>query len=88
MLNKTYSRSQHTDKVSYIPSREVSEISNSITKNWTDQAMRCYLSNCNCLDCSVAKGNYSFMCQMSSVIKILLDQIGPPEQNKIDKMVS
>jgi hypothetical protein len=88
MINKTYGKFQKTAKISYIPSRENSEISNSITKNWTDQAIRCYLSNSNCLDCSVAKSNYSFVCQMSSVIQILLDQIGPPEKNKIDKMVS
>ena len=88
MINKTYSKQEKSAKVSYIPSRDVNEISNSITKNWTDQAIRCYLSNSNCLDCSVAKSSYSLVCQMSSVIKILLDQIGPPEQNKIDKMVS
>ena len=88
MINKTYDKSQNAAKISYIPSKESCEISNSITKNWTDQAIRCYLSNSNCIDCSVAKSNYSFVCQMSSVIKILLDQIGPPEQNKIDKLVS
>jgi len=88
MINKTYAKPQQSAKVSYIPTRDVNEISNSITKNWTDQAIRCYLSNSNCLDCSVAKSSYSFVCQMSSVIKILLDQIGPPEKNKIDKMVS
>jgi len=88
MINKTYDKFQNTAKLSYIPSRENCEISNSITKNWTDQAIRCYLSNCNCIDCSVAKSNYSFVCQMSSVIKILLEQMGPPEQNKIDKLVS
>lgn len=88
MINKTYNKPQNFAKVSYIPSKENNEISNSITKNWTDQAIRCYLSNSNCLDCSIAKSSYSFVCQMSSVINILLEQIGPPEQNKIDKMVS
>ncbi len=75
-------------KIKYISRKEKSEISNSITKNWTDQAIRCYLSNCNCTDCSVAKGNYSFVCQMPSVIEILLEQIGPPEQNKINKLLA
>lgn len=88
MISKACDKIQRTDKISYIPSKENNEISNSITKNWTDQAIRCYLSNSNCLDCSVAKSSYSFVCQMSSVIRILIDQIGPPEQNKIDKMVS
>lgn len=88
MINKAYNKSENASKISYIPSRELNEISNSITKNWTDQAIRCYLSNGNCLDCSIVKSSYSFVCQMSNVIKILLDQIGPPEQNKIDKLVS
>ena len=74
------------EKIHYLPMKENSEISNSITKNWTEQAIRCYLSNCNCIDCSISRGNYSFVCQMSSVIKILLEQIGPPEKNKIEKI--
>ncbi len=88
MIIKAPEKHQKGNKISYIPSKENCEISNSITKNWTDQAIRCYLSNCNCMECSVAKSNYSFVCQMSSVVKILLEQIGPPEQNKIDKLVS
>jgi hypothetical protein len=88
MINKIYSKTQKTTKISYIPTKDNNEISNSITKNWTDQAIRCYLSNSNCLECSICKSNYSFVCQMSSVIKILLEQIGPPEQNKINKLVS
>ena len=73
-------------KITYFNQKDKNEISNSITKNWTDQALRCYLSGCNCLDCSISKSNYSFVCQMPAVIEILLEQIGPPEQNKINKL--
>ncbi|NLF83079.1 MAG: hypothetical protein GX568_03730 [Candidatus Gastranaerophilales bacterium] len=75
-------------KIKYLDRKDKTDISNSITKNWTDQAMRCYLSGCNCMECSVAKGNYSFVCQMPAVIEILLKQVGPPEQNKINKMTA
>ena len=75
-------------KVKYINIKDRGLISNSITKNWTDQAIRCYLSRCNCGECSVAHGNYSFACQMPAVIKILLEQIGPPEQNKLNKLLA
>lgn len=75
-------------KIKYICRKDKNEISNSITKNWTDQAIRCYLTNCNCTKCSVAHSNYSFVCQMPAVIEILLEQIGPPEQNKINKLLA
>jgi len=88
MLNKAYCNVKESENICYIPVKENNEISNSITKNWTDQAIRCYISDFNCVDCSVAKSNYSFVCQMSSVIKILLEQVGPPEKNKIDKLMA
>lgn len=75
-------------KIKYINSKSRNEISNSITKNWTDQAIRCYLSNHNCAKCSVATGNYSFVCQMPAVVEILLEQIGPPEKNKVNKLLA
>ena len=34
-------------------------LSTSISKNWTDQAIRCYKSNQNCAECSINSGNYS-----------------------------
>jgi len=76
------------EKICFLPVKENGEISNSITKNWTDQAIRCFLNNCNCMQCTISQGNYSFVCQMSSVVNILLDQIGPPEQNKIEKITA
>lgn len=78
----------NSPKIKYINAQDRNEISNSITKNWTDQAMRCYLTGCNCENCSVAKGNYSFVCQMPAVIEVLLEQIGPPEQNKVKKLLA
>lgn len=48
------------------------EISESITRNWTEQALECYRLKCDCSKCSISKGNYSFICQMPKVIDILV----------------
>ena len=45
--------------------------SESITKNWTEQALECYRLNGNCSECSIKKAHYSFDCQMPKVIEIL-----------------
>ena len=54
------------------------EISTSITKNWTEQAIECYRLNGNCAECSIKKAHYSFDCQMPRVIEIL-KLMGEPE---------
>lgn len=54
------------------------EISDSITQNWTEQALECYRLNCDCTHCSVSKGNYSFVCQMPKVLDILIKTTGKP----------
>lgn len=54
------------------------EISDSITQNWTEQAIECYRLNCDCSQCSVSKGNYSFVCQMPKVLDVLVKSIGSP----------
>lgn len=54
------------------------EISDSITQNWTEQAIECYRLNCDCSQCSVSKGNYSFVCQMPKVLDVLIKSIGRP----------
>ena len=54
-------------------------ISDSITKNWTEQALECYRLNGNCSECSIVKGHYSFKCQMSKVVEILKAVAGEPE---------
>lgn len=54
------------------------EISESITKSWTEQAMECYALKCDCKKCSLSKGTYSFVCQMPKVIDVLLKFAGKP----------
>ena len=55
------------------------EISESITQNWTEQALECYHIKCDCKKCSLAKGNYSFVCQMPKVIDTLINLTGRPQ---------
>ena len=38
--------------------------SDSITKNWTEQALECYKLNGNCAECSIMKGHYSLVNQL------------------------
>ena len=54
------------------------EISDSITQNWTEQAIECYRLQCNCEQCSISKGNYSFACQMPKVLDVLIKSLGKP----------
>lgn len=54
------------------------EISDSITQNWTEQALECYRLGSNCNACSVTKGNYSFVCQMPKVVDVLIKTLGNP----------
>lgn len=55
------------------------ELSESITQNWTEQALECYSLSGNCKNCSIAKGNYSFVCQMPKVVEILKTLYGEPK---------
>lgn len=55
------------------------EISDSITQNWTEQALECYSIGCDCSKCSLAGGKYSFICQMPKVIDVLLKSSGRPK---------
>lgn len=57
----------------------IAPISDSITKNWTEQALECYKLNGNCAECSIMKGHYSFECQMPKVVEILKITVGLPE---------
>ena len=58
---------------------ESQEISTSITKNWTPQAIECYKLQGNCSECSIRQAHYSFVCQMPKVIEILKLMNGEPE---------
>lgn len=62
----------------YLPGNE--EISDSITQNWTEQALECYSINCDCRRCSLRNGHYSFICQMPKVIDALIQTVGRPDQ--------
>lgn len=59
------------------------EISNSITKTWTEQAMECYAIGCDCRRCSLSGGSYSFICQMPKVIEVLIEFAGKPAINPL-----
>lgn len=54
-------------------------ISESITRNWTEQALECYHLNGNCAECSIRKAHYSFDCQMPKVVEILKMVNGTPK---------
>ncbi len=62
----------------YLPGNE--EMSDSITQNWTEQALECYSINCDCRRCSLRNGHYSFICQMPKVIDALIQTVGRPSQ--------
>ena len=55
------------------------EISDSITKNWTEQAVECYKLNGNCSLCSIKQAHYSFACQMPRVVEVLKLMNGEPD---------
>ena len=59
--------------------KEQPTISDSITKNWTEQALECFQLNGNCSECSIMKGHYSFECQMPKVVEILKLTVGEPK---------
>ena len=54
----------------YMPGNE--DMSESITQNWTEQALECYSINCDCKQCALSRGHHSFICQMPKVIDTLL----------------
>jgi hypothetical protein len=63
------------------------EVSESITQTWTDQAIKCYVTQADCLNCSIPKGGYSFVCQMSKVIPVLLNNLGKPDNRRVSKLL-
>lgn len=73
-MENLYSKSEFYPKTN-------GEISNSITKSWTEQALECYSIGCDCSKCSLKNGNYSFVCQMPKVIDILIGAIGKPRMD-------
>jgi len=66
--------------LNYVPQTQPAvELSDSITKNWTEQAIECYRLNGNCRECSIKQAHYSFECQMPKVVEILKALNGEPE---------
>lgn len=57
---------------------DLTDLSGSITENWTEQALECYSIKCDCSKCSLRNGGYSFKCQMPRVIDILVNVAGIP----------
>ena len=60
------------------------EISDSITQNWTEQAIECYKLNGKCSSCSISQGRYSFACQMPKVLNALINSVGKPGKVKLE----
>jgi len=63
------------------------DVSTSITQTWTDQAIKCYVTNADCANCSIPKGNYSFECQMNKVVPMLLKTLGAPDNRRVNKLL-
>lgn len=74
-------------KIEYVNSENSAVMSSSIIQNWTDSAIRCYYNNCNCSSCPIANSSYSFKCQMSSVVRVLMSELGPPDKERIWKSI-
>ena len=74
-MNKLFSDNEEI--YSYLPGND--EMSESITQNWTEQALECYQLGCDCSRCSISKGKYSFVCQMPKIVEILKVVAGEPE---------
>ena len=62
---------------------EPNEISTSITRNWTEQAIECYKLNGNCAQCSIRQAHYTFDCQMPRVVEILKLINGEPDLDEM-----
>ena len=58
-------------------------VSDSIVQNWTRSALDCYNINSNCSICPIARGHYSFKCQMKHIVSILLKTKGEPQEEEI-----
>ncbi|MFN8614926.1 MAG: hypothetical protein U0003_03310 [Vampirovibrionales bacterium] len=62
------------------------DVSTSITQTWTDQAIKCYVTQADCAHCSIPRGGYSFACQMNKVVPVLLDTLGRPDALRLERL--
>lgn len=67
---------------------EREEVSRSITKTWTEQAIKCYMTGADCANCDIPRGNYSFQCQMDKVVPVLLESLGEPDPTRVRRLMS
>ena len=85
MFNRrTLINEQIQDICKILPQTE--DISDSISKNWTEQAISCYNLGGNCSKCSIGTGHYSFVCQMHKVVAKLLKEVGTPTEADIQSV--
>ena len=73
--------------INKLSTEEKDSVSSSITQTWTDQAIKCFMTNADCNACSIPKGNYSFTCQMYKVVPVLLENLGQPEEARVEKLM-
>lgn len=78
-MRKTLKNEQIQDVALIVPKNE--GISDSISKNWTEQATTCFELEGNCQECPIGNGSYSFVCQMHKVVNKLLTEVGPPHDS-------
>lgn len=76
---------EYTNTEEFAP--QTQGISESITQNWTEQALECYKLDCDCSKCSIAQSKYSFVCQMPKVLDILVKTLGKPVKKGNLKLV-
>ena len=68
------------------PLKESELVSSSITQTWTDQAVKCYVTNADCANCSIPRGDYNFSCQMDKVVPVLVQNLGKPDPKRVKKL--
>jgi hypothetical protein len=69
-----------------LSAEEQALVSASVSKTWTDQAMKCYMCAADCANCDIPKGNYSFVCQMAKVVPVLLESLGQPDPHRLKRI--
>lgn len=74
-------------KPAFDTDNEQEEVSSSITQTWTDQAIKCHITNADCANCVIPKGGYSFTCQMNKVVPVLLKNLGDPDPRRVRKLM-
>lgn len=53
------------------------------SKNWTPQAIDCYKLDTNCFNCPIYNQYELYDCKMFEIVRILLEEQGPPPEYKV-----